>query len=205
MTVRLRPRGPQFDEIKDAVWQEIVHATSTYALLTRVIFPICNERRLRRAYPLIVPSLKHVFTGAALMGLCRLFEPKGDASLAKFLKRLEAQTADKVSADRAERRRHYLQTIPYLLKEIEPHWRSLVIHRNGYLAHLDLSKAPRIAQTRLTYRDIRLALELAQKIFGGYRGAFDGVDPSMLFEPIELRTGEPDEFLRNHFDLGAGT
>jgi hypothetical protein len=67
--------------------------------------------------------------------------------------------------------------------------------------HLDLSKAPRIDELKLTYRDMRLALELAQQIFGGYRGAFDGVDSSMMFEPIELRMGEPDEFLRNHFEL----
>lgn len=78
-----------------------------------------------------------------------------------------------------------------------------MIHRNGYLAHLDLSKTPRIEQAKLTYRDIRLALELAQQIYGGYRGAFDGVDPSMMFEPIELRS-EPDQFLRTHFELEAG-
>jgi len=197
-------RGPQFDEIKDAVWKEIVFATSTYALLTRVVFPIYNEPRLRGAYRLLVPILERVFTGAVLMALCRLFEPaakKDHANLASFLKRVGPHhAAEEVSAAVAERRHRFQRTIPQLRKGIETTWRSLVIHRNGYLAHLDLS---RIDEAGLTYGDMRIALEQAQKIFGGYRGAFDGVDPSMMFEPIELRS-EPEEFLKNHFELEAG-
>ena len=194
-------RGPKFDDIKNAVWQEIVHATINYELLTGVMFPIYNEDRLRRAYPLIVPRLRHVFTGAVLMGLCRLFEQDGHASLSRFLARVqELEPVEKANEDR----RRFLQTIPQLQGDIAKRWPSLALHRNGYLAHLDLTKTQRIEQAKLTYRDMRLALELAQRIYGAYRSVADDADLSLMFQPSELRS-EPGQFLRTHFELEADT
>jgi AbiU2 len=180
-------RAPQFDEIKDAVLKETIFVTSTYALLTRVVFPIYNEPRMRRAYPLIVPLLKSVFTGDVLMALCRLFDPsrngRGEsyASLTNLLTRIGPHHAgDDVTAAVAQRRHRFQRTIPRLLEGIETHWGTLVIHRNAYLAHRDLSKVTMVEQTSLTYGDIRAAIEHAQRIVGGYRGAFEGVDPTMM-------------------------
>jgi len=86
--------------------------------------------------------------------------------------------------------------------EIAAHWRRLVLHRNGYVAHLDLTKSPRIEQDKLTYLDMRHALELAQRIYAGYQGERTPAVLSLMFEPSGLRS-EPDQFLRVHFELEA--
>ena len=46
------------------------------------------------------------------------------------------------------------------------------------------------------------ALELAQRIYGGYRGEGTPAVLSLMFEPSELRP-EPKQFLRAHFKLEA--
>src|SRR5215470_18553228 len=177
---------PEFGEIKTAVLNEVLHATNAYVLLTDLAFPMWNQERLLQHYPFIVQSLVTALWGQVLMTVCRLYDPKPDsrnASLSTFLRGIQTHHATDtgVSSSARELRREYEQRIPDVLDEIEEGWKTLVLHRNAYLSHRDLSK--RVPE--ITYGFGRQCFERAQSVLGGYFTAYE--DATQFFEIAGLR------------------
>jgi hypothetical protein len=171
-----------FEQIQTAVVNEIVLVTNAYALLTDFAFPIARQGLLRDHYPFFVDNLNDALRGQVLIGICRLFDPsqrrRDFASLTNFLQRVAGHHASDPHVDLQglERRKEYARRIPEHLADIRERWKPLVIHRNAYLAHLDLTKTP----PEMTYRFLRECFEQAQAVVAAYSAAYQ--DTTRLFD-----------------------
>jgi len=81
-----------------------------------------------------------------------------------------------IDSDGVARRKKYERRIPKYLKDIRKRWKPLVIHRNAYLAHMDLTKTPPL----MTYRFLWVCCKQAQAVDGGYHAAYR--DTARFFE-----------------------
>jgi hypothetical protein len=162
-----------FDEIRAVVVSEIVGVTNSYVFLTDFALRVAEQPLFSKHYPFFVSTLSDAFRSHVLLAICRLFDPDADprlASLTNFLQRVGPHHASDqdVKPDSIARRRDYEGQIPAYLADIRDRWKQLVIHRNGYLAHMDLTKTP----LDMTYRFLRECFEQAQAVVGGYYTAY---------------------------------
>jgi hypothetical protein len=183
-----------FDDLKTAVRGELIDATSTYRLLTKLVFPMYEQQRLHDHFPLILSSLYESLSRNVLMTVCRLFDPTTDprhASLSNLLRRVEAHhSGEDVPRHLLERRAAFVQAIPGRLGAIVERWPPLAQHRSAYLAHRDLTKTK---LPEVLFADVWAAVELATDILGHYFSAYE--DAGHMFEYANVEH-EPQEFLK---------
>jgi hypothetical protein len=170
-----------FEQIETAVVNEIVLVTNAYVLLTDFAFPIARQRLLGDHFPFFVGNLNDALRGQVLIAICRLFDPDKDprlASLTTFLQHVVGHHASDAHGNPRSlgRRKEYERRIPEYLADIRKRWKLLVIHRNAYLAHLDLTKKP----PGMAYRFLRECFEQAQAVVAGYYIAYQ--DTTRLFD-----------------------
>jgi hypothetical protein len=168
-----------FEKIRDRVVNEITAVTNAYVLLTDFAFPVARQSRVSDHYPFFVDSLVDAFRGQILLAVCRLFDPGHNwrnATLSNFLRRVGTHHASDqdVDSNRRARRRRYERQIVKYLSDIEDRWKQLVIHRNAYVAHMDLTKTRLPA---MTYKSLRQCFNQAQKMVGGYYAAYHDTAP----------------------------
>jgi hypothetical protein len=182
-----------FDDLKAALRGEVIDATSTYRLLTKLVFPMYEQQKLHDHYPFILSSLYASLSRNVVMTVCRLFDPANDqrhASLSTLLRRVSAHHAsDDPAPHLVERRKAYVEAIPAGLKAIEDRWPPLAQHRSAYLAHRDLTKTK---LPEVLFTDIWAAIEQAQEILSRYFSAYE--DAGQMFEYTNVEH-EPKDFL----------
>lgn len=185
----------RFEDIRDAVDNEVVLATNAYVLLTDLAVPLAKQPLLCEHYPFLVGNLVDALAGQVLMTVCRLFDPDNDprhASLHNFLRRVVSHHGGPTDAppEFAARWVKYEEAIPDFLAEIVARWKILARHRSAYLAHRDLSK---MALPEMRYSDVRECLDLAQEVVAGYFSTYE--DKTRLFH-IGGFEHDPPRFLK---------
>ncbi len=168
---------PSFEQVKTTVLNEVIRATSDYALIKMFFFSLLNQPMLMEHYPALVEQLYLAVTGNIVMALSRLFEAREDdrkASLITFLNHVGQLPRPEGEPTRTTTRQNeYWENIKAFMKDIETVEKCLVWYRNAYLAHNDLTKAGRVD---IKWEDVATFIEVAQNIVKKYYLAFEETD-----------------------------
>lgn len=185
---------PTFEDVKEAVRQEVISATTNYGLVRRFLWPLVNPEELMQHYPLLLDSLHGAVAGNVVMTLSRLFEDGQDArraSLQTFLAHVAAG-AGRPRPRRSGKRPTEPRSQDTWRRSGKPTdgWPS---RENAYWAHADLTKRQR-PELGITWAEVGRLIELAQKILGRYFSAYEGA--TQKFEVVDLLGWEPENFFK---------
>ena len=185
---------PQFEEIKQAVYGDILRATNAHGLLTRLIFPLCKQERLLRHYHLVIEGLHDALIVDVVLTVCRLFDPVADyrhATLVNCLRGVQGLASEIPPERQQAARSECYQNTRAMGEEIRARWKTnLVVYRSAELAHRDLTK---VLPRDVSLADIRECIELAQDIWRRYILAFE--DAGMKGFEFIVMESQPGQFL----------